>query len=195
MHAYRYPEHEQALAALARAHRLRAGLGEPRSEPADEARLARRHDGRRCLPVRRSCAATSAQVEADLPGTEASLFMQSSGGLTEAHRFQGKDAILSGPAGGIVGAVRGLAARGLRPDHRFRHGRHVDRCHALRRRVRARFRHRSRRRAAARADDADSYRSRRRRLDLRVRRRALSRRPGVGRRQSGTRVATAAAAR
>ncbi|GAA5218513.1 hydantoinase B/oxoprolinase family protein [Corallincola platygyrae] len=32
-------------------------------------------------------------------------FMQSSGGLTEAHRFQGKDAILSGPAGGVVGMV------------------------------------------------------------------------------------------
>src|SRR6185436_8010607 len=32
--------------------------------------------------------------------------MQSSGGLTDAHRFQGKDAILSGPAGGIVGAVQ-----------------------------------------------------------------------------------------
>ena len=31
--------------------------------------------------------------------------MQSNGGLTDAHRFQGKDAILSGPAGGIVGAV------------------------------------------------------------------------------------------
>ena len=31
--------------------------------------------------------------------------MQSSGGLTDAHLFQGKDAILSGPAGGIVGAV------------------------------------------------------------------------------------------
>ena len=34
------------------------------------------------------------------------LFMQSSGGLTEASNFQGKDSILSGPAGGIVGAVR-----------------------------------------------------------------------------------------
>lgn len=33
-------------------------------------------------------------------------FMQSSGGLTDAHRFQGKDAILSGPAGGIVGLAR-----------------------------------------------------------------------------------------
>src|SRR5690606_41254648 len=34
------------------------------------------------------------------------MFMQSSGGLTEARRFRGKDAILSGPAGGIVGVVR-----------------------------------------------------------------------------------------
>ncbi|HZP08854.1 hydantoinase B/oxoprolinase family protein [Methyloceanibacter sp.] len=33
------------------------------------------------------------------------LFMQSSGGLTSAHLFRGKDAILSGPAGGVVGAV------------------------------------------------------------------------------------------
>src|SRR5262249_50194919 len=33
-------------------------------------------------------------------------FMQSSGGLTDARAFRGKDAILSGPAGGIVGAVR-----------------------------------------------------------------------------------------
>src|SRR4029453_1231218 len=35
------------------------------------------------------------------------------GGLTEAHQFQGKDAILSGPAGGIVGAARTAAAAGL----------------------------------------------------------------------------------
>jgi 5-oxoprolinase (ATP-hydrolysing) len=40
------------------------------------------------------------------------LFMQSSGGLTEAARFQGKDAILSGPAGGIVGMVRTGQAAG-----------------------------------------------------------------------------------
>jgi 5-oxoprolinase (ATP-hydrolysing) len=40
------------------------------------------------------------------------LFMQSNGGLTEAGRFQGKDAILSGPAGGIVGMVRTAEAAG-----------------------------------------------------------------------------------
>ena len=34
------------------------------------------------------------------------MFMQSNGGLTDATRFQGKDAILSGPAGGVVGMVR-----------------------------------------------------------------------------------------
>ncbi|MGK7920958.1 MAG: hydantoinase/oxoprolinase N-terminal domain-containing protein, partial [Trichodesmium sp.] len=34
------------------------------------------------------------------------MFMQSNGGLTDAEKFQGKDSILSGPAGGIVGAVQ-----------------------------------------------------------------------------------------
>ncbi|MGL1919440.1 MAG: hydantoinase B/oxoprolinase family protein [Hyphomicrobiales bacterium] len=34
------------------------------------------------------------------------MFMQSSGGLTAANMFQGKDAILSGPAGGVVGATQ-----------------------------------------------------------------------------------------
>jgi 5-oxoprolinase (ATP-hydrolysing) len=33
------------------------------------------------------------------------MFMQSNGGLADARAFQGKDSILSGPAGGIVGAV------------------------------------------------------------------------------------------
>ncbi len=40
------------------------------------------------------------------------LFMQSSGGLTSAHLFRGKDAILSGPAGGVVGAVETAALAG-----------------------------------------------------------------------------------
>ncbi|MFP5400018.1 MAG: hydantoinase B/oxoprolinase family protein [Gammaproteobacteria bacterium] len=51
------------------------------------------------------------RVAAQMPGV-ALYFMQSSGGLTEAHRFQGKDAILSGPAGGIVGMVRTALAAG-----------------------------------------------------------------------------------
>ncbi|WP_238365154.1 hydantoinase B/oxoprolinase family protein [Mesobacterium pallidum] len=40
------------------------------------------------------------------------MFMQSNGGLTDAQLFQGKDAILSGPAGGIVGMVRTAEAAG-----------------------------------------------------------------------------------
>jgi len=40
-------------------------------------------------------------------------FMQSSGGLTRAEGFQGKDAILSGPAGGVVGAARTAEAAGF----------------------------------------------------------------------------------
>ena len=45
------------------------------------------------------------QVSKSLDGIPL-YFMQSHGGLAEASSFQGKDAILSGPAGGIVGAVR-----------------------------------------------------------------------------------------
>lgn len=57
-----------------------------------------------------------AQVEGALDMGRATgrlLFMQSNGGLTEAGRFQGKDAILSGPAGGIVGMVRTGEAAGF----------------------------------------------------------------------------------
>ena len=43
------------------------------------------------------------------------MFMQSNGGLAEARHFRGKDAILSGPAGGIVGMVRMSALAGY--DH------------------------------------------------------------------------------
>ena len=42
-------------------------------------------------------------------------FMMSSGGLTAAHRFQGKDAVLSGPAGGVVGMVETAREEGF--DH------------------------------------------------------------------------------
>ncbi len=41
------------------------------------------------------------------------LFMQSNGGLTDARAFRGKDAILSGPAGGVVGMARTAAAAGF----------------------------------------------------------------------------------
>jgi 5-oxoprolinase (ATP-hydrolysing) len=50
------------------------------------------------------------QVAAQMEGVQL-MFMQSNGGLTDAQHFQGKDSILSGPAGGIVGMARtGVAA-------------------------------------------------------------------------------------
>ena len=52
------------------------------------------------------------QVAAEMPGVKL-FFMQSSGGLSDAHAFQGKDAILSGPAGGIVGMARTAAIAGI----------------------------------------------------------------------------------
>ena len=52
------------------------------------------------------------RVAAALPGMRLQ-FMQSNGGLSDAASFHGKDAILSGPAGGIVGAARAAASAGI----------------------------------------------------------------------------------
>ena len=60
-------------------------------------------------PILRSYVAA---VTSRLPGVPV-LFMRSSGGLTEAHHFRGKDSILSGPAGGIVGMARTAQAAGF----------------------------------------------------------------------------------
>ena len=47
------------------------------------------------------------------PPVSGCLFMQSNGGLTDASLFHGRDAILSGPAGGIVGMVKTGEAAGF----------------------------------------------------------------------------------
>ena len=52
------------------------------------------------------------QVARELRGVRL-LFMQSNGGLADARTFRGKDSILSGPAGGIVGMARTCAAAGF----------------------------------------------------------------------------------
>src|SRR5207247_1798757 len=54
-----------------------------------------------------------ARVASELQGVRL-MFMQSNGGLTDARRFAGKDSILSGPAGGVVGAVRASLSAGFR---------------------------------------------------------------------------------
>jgi 5-oxoprolinase (ATP-hydrolysing) len=104
VHGYRYPEHERRLAALARA--IGFGQVSVSHEVSPLMKLVSRGDttvvDAYLSPILRRYVA---QVEGELPGVRLQ-FMQSSGGLTEAHRFQGKDAILSGPAGGVVGAVQ-----------------------------------------------------------------------------------------
>lgn len=57
------------------------------------------------------------QVATAMPGLQSHggrlMFMRSSGGLTDANFFQGKDAVLSGPAGGVVGMARVSEAAGF----------------------------------------------------------------------------------
>lgn len=111
MHGYRYPAHEARLADLARA----AGFTQVSvsHEVAPLIKLVGRGDttlvDAYLSPVLRRYVD---QFTAALgPGSRA-LFMQSSGGLADGARFRGKDAILSGPAGGIVGMARTAEASG-----------------------------------------------------------------------------------
>lgn len=126
LHGYRYPAHEQQMATLVRdigftqvsvshevsplmklvsrgdttvvdaylspilrryVEQVAAALGKPQSDPAKPSDLS--------------------------PSALRLMFMQSNGGLIDADRFQGKDSILSGPAGGIVGAVKTSAMAGF----------------------------------------------------------------------------------
>ncbi|HLX29485.1 MAG TPA: hydantoinase B/oxoprolinase family protein [Casimicrobiaceae bacterium] len=108
MHGYRYPQHERAVAELAKA--IGFAQVSVSHEVSPLMKLVSRGDttvvDAYLSPILRRYVE---EVERDLSGESDGAFrlqfMQSSGGLTDAHRFQGKDAILSGPAGGIVGAV------------------------------------------------------------------------------------------
>jgi 5-oxoprolinase (ATP-hydrolysing) len=114
--------------------------------------------------------------------------MMSSGGMTAAEKFQGKDAILSGPAGGVVGMVETAADAGFSKRHRLRHGRHLDRRRAFRGRLRTRLRHRGGGRAHPRADDAHPHGCGGRRVDPACRTGPLPRRPRFGGRKSRPRL-------
>ena len=104
MHGYRYTGHEARAAALAR------DIGFTQVSTSHETSPLMKFVSRGdttvvdayLSPILRRYVD---QVAGQMPGVKL-LFMQSSGGLTDAQRFQGKDAILSGPAGGIVGMVR-----------------------------------------------------------------------------------------
>ena len=111
MHAWKYPDHERRLSELAR----QVGFGQVSASHAVSPllRLVPRGDttvvDAYLSPILRRYVD---QVASELTGTRL-YFMQSNGGLTEAHSFQGKDAILSGPAGGIVGAARTAGMAGF----------------------------------------------------------------------------------
>ena len=104
MHGYRYTDHERRAAELAR----EAGFTQVSTshETSPMMKFVSRGDttvvDAYLSPILRRYVE---QVAAEMPGVPL-FFMQSSGGLTDAHAFQGKDAILSGPAGGIVGMAR-----------------------------------------------------------------------------------------
>ena len=111
MHGYRYAQHEQQLAALARdcgfmqisvSHEVSplmklVSRGDTTVADAYLSPVLRRYVDR---------------ITSELPAVKI-MFMQSSGGLTDARRFQGKDSVLSGPAGGVVGMVRTAQAAGF----------------------------------------------------------------------------------
>ncbi|HYK16142.1 MAG TPA: hydantoinase/oxoprolinase family protein, partial [Burkholderiales bacterium] len=112
MHGYRYQQHEKVVAAMARE------IGYTHVSVSHEVsplmKLVSRGDttvvDAYLSPILRRYVDTVASELQDVR----LMFMQSNGGLTDARRFQGKDSILSGPAGGIVGAVRTSEAAGFR---------------------------------------------------------------------------------
>ena len=111
MHGWRHAEHEARLAAIAR--ELGFSQLSVSHEVAPLIKLIGRGDttvvDAYLSPVLRRYVD---RVAAGLPDGTDLHFMQSNGGLAEARAFRGKDAILSGPAGGVVGMVAASAPHG-----------------------------------------------------------------------------------
>jgi 5-oxoprolinase (ATP-hydrolysing) len=113
MHAYRHPAHERAVAALAR--EMSFAQVSVSHEVSPLIKLVSRGDttvvDAYLSPILRRYVATVGEelgandnhLSPPVDRTIRLMFMMSSGGLTAANLFQGKDAILSGPAGGVVG--------------------------------------------------------------------------------------------
>jgi 5-oxoprolinase (ATP-hydrolysing) len=115
MHGYRYTAHEQAVAGLARE------VGFSQISTGHEVSPLMKLVGRAGTTVAdaylspvliRYVEQVSRALEVERTGARL-LFMMSSGGLTSSHTFRGKDAILSGPAGGMVGLAQTGRAAGF----------------------------------------------------------------------------------
>ncbi len=111
LHGWRYPEHERSVAELAR----RIGFTQISASHAVSPLMKVVPRGDTTVvdayvsPILRRYVDG---VAAKLGGSRL-MFMQSNGGLAEAASFHGKDSLLSGPAGGVVGAVRTAAMAGF----------------------------------------------------------------------------------
>ncbi|HET7772721.1 MAG TPA: hydantoinase/oxoprolinase family protein, partial [Burkholderiaceae bacterium] len=113
MHGWKHPVHEQAVAEIAR----QIGFTQVSASHAVSPMIKFVARGDTTVvdaylsPILRRYVE---QVAAELPGVNLQ-FMQSNGGLTAAAAFQGKDSVLSGPAGGIVGMAQVSRSAGF--DH------------------------------------------------------------------------------
>jgi len=115
MHGYRHTDHEARLGAIAR--EIGFSQVSVSHEVSPLMKLVSRGDttvvDAYLSPILRRYVD---QVDGHIRGDESGprlMFMQSNGGLTDARQFQGKDALLSGPAGGVVGMVRTAEAAGF----------------------------------------------------------------------------------
>ncbi|NQU61497.1 MAG: hydantoinase B/oxoprolinase family protein [Rhodospirillales bacterium] len=120
MHGYRYPAHEKMAADIAREIGFTQISTSHQTSPL--MKLVSRGDttvvDAYLSPILRryvdniALALTTGEGER-AQGTTRLQFMQSNGGLTDAKLFQGKDSILSGPAGGVVGMAQTAAMGGF----------------------------------------------------------------------------------
>jgi 5-oxoprolinase (ATP-hydrolysing) len=113
MHGYRYPAHERRLVGIA------AEIGFTQISASHDVAPLIKLVGRGDTTL--ADAYLSPVLRAYVDGLRAALgedsdmlFMQSNGGLTPGDLFRGKDAVLSGPAGGIVGLARTAQQAGFR---------------------------------------------------------------------------------
>ncbi|WP_108815186.1 hydantoinase B/oxoprolinase family protein [Loktanella sp. Alg231-35] len=115
MHSYRFPDHEVAVGKMAQ------DIGFTQISLSHEVSPLIKLVGRGDTAVvdaylspilRRYVDQVADALGAGRGGCERLMFMQSNGGLTDASLFHGRDAILSGPAGGVVGMVRTAAELG-----------------------------------------------------------------------------------
>ncbi len=108
LHGWRFPAHERAAAALARAAGFEAVAASHEVTPV-EGYIARGHttaaEAYLAVLITRYVATLTTQLAALGPGIRVEL-MQSHGGLAPASAFRGTNGVLSGPAGGVVGMVQ-----------------------------------------------------------------------------------------